>query len=62
MQLLTFDEYRIRRAQLFLLKGIMKTAKFNTFEEFVKIDSYKQELEIDLNEYERDQAEAVLYG
>ena len=59
MQLLTFDEYRIRRAQLFLLKGIMKTAKFNTFEEF---DSYKQELEIDLNEYERDQAEAVLYG
>lgn len=45
--------YKAKQAQLFLVKGILKTAKFKSFEEFVKLDNFKTEIEISLDEFKR---------
>lgn len=64
MKTLTFEEYKIKQTQIVLVNSILKTAKFKTMEEFIKIDEYCQNLKIDCVEFERQQAATVnrLYG
>lgn len=45
--------YKAKLAQLRLVKGILKTANFETFEEFVKVHNHKTDIELSLVEFEK---------
>lgn len=56
MTIRNFDEYKNRQVQAQLAKGILRNGKDFTIEEFVSFSNWAQDLEMDLLQYEKEQA------
>lgn len=52
MRTVTFENYKIKLAQLRLAERFLKAGKFENFEDYVEVNNFKQDLEIELDEYE----------
>ncbi|GJQ59749.1 MAG: hypothetical protein SCALA701_25500 [Candidatus Scalindua sp.] len=60
MEVLSQMEMKV--LQLSLVRKVINVGRFNSFEEFVRVDRYRQDLEIEVAVIERNQAGVVLCG
>ncbi len=51
------DEMEMKILQLSLVRKVINGRNFNSWEEFVRVDRYRQDLEVEVEAIERNQVE-----